>query len=157
MLSSPPPTRFLLDFCLSSFLTQIVKQPTRGDNILDLIFVNDTSFIENAEVFHEIPGSDHKSVFSSLQFLTPDSIQSRVRDVPAPYKLDLRRADWDRYRSLLHDFLLHIDFSDSCPDKIWTSIKSSILKAAGESIPLHRVQRQCQGVSFNRFCSKSIS
>ena len=92
----------LVDCCLDSFLTQIVRLPTRGDHILDLIFVNDTSFVKDLSVEDEFPGADHKTVFCSLGF---DSVGGTAainetcrfsrRFVPSLLRSDLSRAvDW---------------------------------------------------------------
>ena len=52
--------QLFLDLSLDLGLTQTVDEPTRGDNILDLFFINNTSLITNTSV---IPGvSDHEAV-----------------------------------------------------------------------------------------------
>ena len=47
--------------------TQTVEEPTRGKNILDLFFINNTSLITNTSV---IPGvSDHEAVLIESKLL----------------------------------------------------------------------------------------
>ena len=67
-LSSTPAYQFLLDSCLDNYLTQIIAEPTRDKNILDLIFINDTTVISSVDIKENFPGSDHHTVFCSLDF-----------------------------------------------------------------------------------------
>jgi hypothetical protein len=57
-------TDFLLNLfsqLISNLLTQIVDEPTRGNNILDLAFVSDPSFVEDCRIDEPFGMSDHKS------------------------------------------------------------------------------------------------
>jgi hypothetical protein len=49
-------------------MTQIVDEPTRGNNILDLAFVSDPSFVEDCRIDEPFGMSDHKSVVLSVRF-----------------------------------------------------------------------------------------
>ncbi len=42
-----------------SFLTQVVTQPTRENNLLDLVLVSDPDLIRDCEVGEKIHGCDH--------------------------------------------------------------------------------------------------
>lgn len=147
--SSSSSSQFLVDFCLNSFLTQIVKQPTRGDNILDLIFVNDTSFVKTLSVDDEFPGSDHKSVSCSLLFHCDNDLPCQDEPTQRSSNFDFRRADWCLYRSRLQSCLSNVDFSTGCPDALWTGLKNCILRAASDSIPLRRKRRRYLGVPIS--------
>ena len=67
-ISSQPSTQFLVDCCNNNFLHQMVTVPTRGDNILDLVFVDDSSFVADLHVSAPFPGSDHLSVNVTIEF-----------------------------------------------------------------------------------------
>ncbi len=49
----------LIEMVEDSFLTQDVKQPTRGDNILDLVLASDPDLISDCEVDEKLNGCDH--------------------------------------------------------------------------------------------------
>lgn len=48
------------------FLFQHVKSPTRGSNILDLVFSSEEGMVENLQVIDPLSNSDHSMVFFSL-------------------------------------------------------------------------------------------
>ena len=50
MLNSSSLYEVFSDMLLENFLTQMVLEPTRGDNILDLVLSNTTDCIYDAEV-----------------------------------------------------------------------------------------------------------
>jgi len=47
---------FACDLCLR------VTEPTRGDNIIDLIFTNDPLFVSDCSISPPLIGSDHNTV-----------------------------------------------------------------------------------------------
>ena len=54
-----------LDVMNCMFLTQMVKEPTRGSNILDLIFASPPDLVKNAKIRPGI--GDHHSVTAKVQ------------------------------------------------------------------------------------------
>lgn len=61
-------TEKFLNTIQDNLLTQIVDEPTRGNNILDLAFVSDPSFVEDCRIDESFGMSDHKSVLLSVRF-----------------------------------------------------------------------------------------
>ena len=45
-----------------SFLSQLVSEPTRGRNILDLVLVDNTDLIDEVVVSQSFSNSDHESI-----------------------------------------------------------------------------------------------
>ena len=71
-------------------LTQLVKQPTRKDNILDLVITNLPNQVPRMEI---MPGiSDHDIVFFEFN-ITPAKIKQIPRNIPL-----YNRANWDTIR-----------------------------------------------------------
>ena len=54
-----------------NLLTQIVDEPTRGRNILDLAFVGDLSAVDDYEIIDPLGNSDHKSVVVNIKCVVP--------------------------------------------------------------------------------------
>ena len=144
-MSSAPSNSFLLDSCQNNFLTQIVQKPTRHDNILDLIFVNDPSFISHTDVLEVFPGSDHCIVSCHLTFNMPRSSDPH-NESPRKDGFNFRKADWQRYRSILSDVQWLDCLRDKTVDEMWHEIKSIILSAANSTIPKHNRRRHVYGV-----------
>ncbi|KAK3884190.1 hypothetical protein Pcinc_011535 [Petrolisthes cinctipes] len=57
----------LLEFVNDEFLTQWVREPTRGANILDLVLTSEDDIIQDLSVNEEIGGSDHKLIRFSVK------------------------------------------------------------------------------------------
>ena len=82
----------LLDFANEEYLTQWVDKPTRGNNILDLVFTSEDNMISNLSVGEKLGKSDH----SIIRF----EIEASFTKVVKTYaKLDFQRANFNRLRS----------------------------------------------------------
>jgi len=82
----------LSDLLLDRSLT---TQPTRGENILDLLLTNSPNMISQVDVISGIPGSDH----DAIQFLARFVKSTLVMQNRPVY--NFRKADFDRFRDLL--------------------------------------------------------
>jgi len=67
---SSPPANSLCDLVRDNYLSQLVTSPTRGDNILDLLFYN-SNFITNVQVTDNLPGTDHDAIKFTLSVDLP--------------------------------------------------------------------------------------
>ena len=77
-----------------NFLTQLVREPTRGSNILDLLFVNREGLVGDVKVGGCWGQSDHEMLdFSILVELR--------RGVSRTATLDFRRADFNLFRTMV--------------------------------------------------------
>ncbi len=54
--------RRLINMVEDSFLKQVVTQPTRENNILDLVLVSDPDLVRHCEVGEKLGGSDHNII-----------------------------------------------------------------------------------------------
>ena len=48
-------------------LTQLVQQPTRGENVLDLLLTNSPGMVSRVDVVDGLPGSDHEALQFSIK------------------------------------------------------------------------------------------
>ena len=120
----------VVDFANDNFLTQMVKQPTRGDNILDLIFASDDDLVRHVEVDECLGRSDHRMVFSSISF------QTNPAAAVMKTKLNLRRADFNKFRRLLRELPLETPGST---DAMWTGFRTRFMAVQSDCIPVKRV------------------
>ncbi|GMT12109.1 hypothetical protein PFISCL1PPCAC_3406, partial [Pristionchus fissidentatus] len=82
-----PSSQSFIDLCKSIKLAQLVKDPTRKENILDLVLCNNPGIVTKTEVGPPFDISDHNTVKFEL---------SLVHSVPAfTLKRDFKKADYD--------------------------------------------------------------
>ena len=58
----------LLDFANDNFLTQWVREPTRGNSILDLVFTTEDNIVTDLSVDECLGGSDHNLIRLTVSF-----------------------------------------------------------------------------------------
>ena len=131
--SCPTPAQHtqFLDILADYGMSQVVDQPTRGENTLDLLVVNNPTLINRVEI---IPGiSDHDAVFTEID-ISPKRYQQKRRKVPIYGK-----ANWDKIRDNMKTTLLAIDRAKdtSSANELRNMFKSSLLQAVRDNIP-HR-------------------
>ncbi len=77
-----------------SFLTLVVTQPTRENNILDLVLVNDPNLVRNCEVGEKLGGSDQTIIHFNV------CVQHKLDNNPMLIP-DYRKANFNLARELL--------------------------------------------------------
>ena len=120
----------LVDFMHDNFLTQMVRHPTRGASILDLVFTTDTDLITEVEVGECLAGSDHHMVSCLVGVRSQPEVPLYRR------RLNLRRADFGRFNQELQDLRLHARGS---VEELWTDFKANFEGIQSTCIPLKRV------------------
>ena len=108
----------LLSFAGDHFLRQSVCQPTRGQNVLDLIFVDNPQFISHIDIQVTEILSDHNiitaylgiSLPSSTKRVTPSSSYSTT--IPSFNTLKGEAGDWVKYREEINT----VSWADAASD-----------------------------------------
>ena len=77
------------------FLTQHVSEPTRGDNILDLILSTQKEMIDNVRVIEPLGKSDHSQIQFNLRVKTVNKGTKQKRR-------DFQKGDSDGMRQYAH-------------------------------------------------------
>ena len=77
------------------FLTQHVSEPTRGDNILDLILSTQKEMIDNVRVIEPLGKSDHSQIQFNLRVKTVNKDTKQKRR-------DFQKGDYDGMRQYAH-------------------------------------------------------
>ena len=125
--------RQLINFIDDFGLCQLVKNPTRGENILDLMLVNNMSFVNRVET---LPGlSDHDAVFTEFD-LRPFRPRQPSRKIPV-----YERADWLGFKNHMLVVINNMINSQENPEALWTQFKSGILSGIEKFIP-HKNTKQ---------------
>ena len=84
-----------------NFLKQLVIEPTRGNNILDLIITNSDDIIEEVDVGGYLGNSDHREIRCKIKF------ERAVRDKNVSKIPDFRRGNFEGLRSYLQEIDWH--------------------------------------------------
>ena len=120
-----------LDFVNENSLTQSVRHPTRGNNVLDLCLATDEDLVREVEVMEPFSTSDH-CYFTGKIF-----IQNPEETIKFYHNFNL--ADWDSIRS----YLSCVDWQDILQNRdtesMWNSIKSIITCAVDRHVPIFQV------------------
>ena len=121
----------LLDLSIEQGLTQIHEQPTRQDNILDLVFTNNPSLVKSS---NSIPGiSDHSMVVT-------DSYSKPYYNKQKPRKVFLyAKANWDKIKDemlkMSATLLDKFNEGNSQVQELWEYFKNSVNSVMEENIP----------------------
>ena len=140
-----------VNFVTSRALYQGVKDPTRSDNILDLVLTNDPFAVFAVECDEPFSTSDHNMV--SFQILYRNSSTMQSLDI---YNYGL--ADWDNIRSSLND----VDWSDlfsDCEngDDMWIVFHSKLFQLIDLFVPKQRkyfAKNHSSGLYYSKKISK---
>lgn len=138
--SSNRAERLFLDFLLQSSLTQLIRYPTRGANILDLLLTNVPSGVSDLRVSASRLLSDHSEISWSL--LSPSSTPPPATAFTSPTSspsrnYSYRRADVLAIRHCLDGFDWDwISAHASSPSEHLSMIESCLFQAFDEFIPL---------------------
>jgi Reverse transcriptase (RNA-dependent DNA polymerase)/Endonuclease-reverse transcriptase len=128
--------------CLNdNFMEQLVDKPTRGENILDLVFCSDASFVQNLTVGEPFDTSDHQIIRFELVVSKED-----IKDSAIVY--NYFKADYNKIREYVkrRDWENLIDISDV--EKSWCSLKNELLTVRNEFVPKNkRNKNKCKWVT----------
>lgn len=111
------------DFVDDYFLQQMVFEPTRGENILDLILTNNPEFLMNINVCEGLGNSDH-----SLIEFDWKTKHGRLKQTPR-FVYNLRTADWKGVREELVKIPWNTIYSMSSVDEVWEEWKTLFFQA----------------------------
>ena len=135
--TSPSPLASLLcDISSNSSLQQLVVDPTRGNNTLDLVFTNTQNRINNVQVIDGIAGSDHDGVSFDV------SLKLQSAAVLSRYLFNFKRADFNQFRETLSTVPWDCCFLECSIERAWTNFKDLLFAAADQCIPKFRLKQK---------------
>ena len=129
---SSPAANLLCDLVRDNYLHQMVVDPTRNQNLLDLVFTNQPDIVEGVQVIDNLPLTDHDAVQFTLNVVIPS--QSRCKRLLYNYK----KADLSLLCDTLHHVPWNIIEGTDDIEESWQLFKDLFMSAINVSIP--RVQ-----------------
>ena len=121
------PSQRFLECVGDHFLTQLVREPTRGSNILDLLFVNREGLVGDVKVGGCLGQSGHEM----LDF----SILEPQRGVSRTTTLDFRRADFNLFRTMVERVPWEVVLESVEAQEGWEHFKEVILNVQELTVP----------------------
>ncbi len=113
---------------VDSFLSQLVTQPTRGNNILDLVLTTNTDLVSECEVGEILSGCDHHMI--RLRISTNHQLAENKSKVP-----DYMHANFDRGRELLPPETWAQPIGTSL-DHEWSTFRDKLLEVERMTVPM---------------------
>ncbi len=127
--SSHLPSSSFCEITKNSVLDQLVTQPTRQNNILDLVLTTHPHLVEDVQVIEELGDSDHQMV------------RFDVKARPAPIRgnsiniYNFKKANFELFSELISNVPWDTCFLSHLVEESWTCFKDLLLTAANLSIP----------------------
>ena len=127
----------ICEIALDYSLLQMVLEPTRGNSILDLVFTSISDLILDVRVKDGIPGSDHDSIYFSLQLVIQFNPELKPK-----CSYNFRKTNFD----LFHDLLGSIPW-DSCflgedVEDAWMMFKGFFFTAVDKCVPTYSLKKR---------------
>src|SRR5215469_12502781 len=101
-----------------NFLFQKTNRATRGENILDLIFVSDTDMVNQLDVGEPFETSDHNIIRFNLQ------VHEKQKDTPMRTNFNYFKTDYD----IVRQDLIKLDWNSITDtdnvEAIWCGLKT---------------------------------
>ena len=129
----------LCDITLDHSLSQMVPEPTRINNLLDLVLTNNCELIQDVNVVDGIPGGDHDAV--------DFTINCGKRPVSQCRRLvyNFKKADWVLFKELLGKIPWDCCFLTDSVEDAWTQFKDLLFTVADQCIPKFHMGRKAKG------------
>ena len=128
-------------------LQQLVKEPARGGNILDLLLTNVEERVNKVTVVDGLPGGDHDAVNFTVDVSVPKISKSKRR------VYNFKKANFDMFRSILGMVTWSSHIIGVSVDEDWLKFKSLLFDAADQCIPKVTLCRKKIKIGFLRIHS----
>ena len=117
----------LLDIIQDNFLHQLVDEPTRDQNILDLVLTINVDLIDNVVVGE--PFSNHNSITFTL------NSAPYISRISKKFVYAFNKADWSHFRSLFHYSPWDLALAGKDINDNWTAWKDIFFATVDDCIP----------------------
>jgi len=115
----------VLNFVADCFLYQHVKEPTRGNNILDLVFSTEEGMIVNCNVGDMVSNSDHNSVW--FEITGTEILNHKKLERKSIY---YGKADFDKINSDVSNVHWELELGGLNSDEMWEKFKDTLFDIA---------------------------
>ncbi|MBA1446783.1 MAG: hypothetical protein FE835_18145 [Gammaproteobacteria bacterium] len=138
---------FLIQDC---FLTQHVLEPTRGGNVLDLVFSSQNELVDNVKVHEPLGSSDHNQIHFSIK------VQSR-NNAKKQWRRNFNKGKYKQMRT----YLAHLDWTTLMKNKTatecWTLLKNEIEGIIERFVPLKKQGKRSRKKHLSKEAIRKIA
>jgi ribonuclease P/MRP protein subunit RPP40 len=133
-----------IDLVQECFLTQHVDEPTRGRNILDLVFTTEPNMVKNLLVSEHLSTSDHQIIQWDLE------VETLMRD-HTKHNFSYDKANYEGIKDELAKQQWRQIFENKSTEVMWNCFKNIINDLITKYVPVRKVyrNRRCQWADFN--------
>jgi len=114
-----------------NFLMPLVREPTRGGALLDLLFTNREGLVGDVVVGDCLGFSDHEII----EFLVQGEIKRGASNITT---MDFQRADFGLFRTLVERVPWDRVLKGKGVQEGWTFFKEEVLKTQEQAVPMCR-------------------
>ena len=146
------PQQYLIEIMSEFNLTQVHDQPTREENLLDLVFTTNPSLIKSTA---NAPGiSDHAMVVTDAD-IKPQYTFCKPRKL---FKFE--KANWQEIKKSCSDISNHVmeqvKSSSTNIENLWTYFKTNLLETVDKNVPSKMSRPKKSSPWINRNISKQL-
>jgi len=116
-----------LKLVMDCYLEQHVHQPTRVNNILDLVFTSEIQIKEDIEVLAPVDNSDHNVLVWSMQCSN--------QPIKAKTQLCYNQADYNAMREFVRERISLINSMTESASSMWNTFNGVMQEAIEKFIP----------------------
>ena len=118
----------LIGLAEDAFLWQLVRDPTRGENILDVVFTNDRDLIHTCEVGEPLSNSDHNRVRIKLNL----QINTRENVLLVP---NYKKANFSNIKRTLESVNWNQLLDNTCIEGMYDKFTAKLSYILSKNIP----------------------
>ena len=141
------PDQQILELINQNFLEQIVKTPTRGHNILDLVLTNTPEYFVNVQT-KDAPVSDHRLVECALAYNPLGSCTVEKAEEDPFRKFKIHKVDYTDMKCQLNEInwekvmdCCKSEADDTC-EEFKNALIDAVLEVAEDTLPLKTIRKQ---------------
>ena len=134
-LNSDNEGKEFLDIVQNNFMTQFIKVPTRGDNILDLVLGSEPNMVENEQDIGKLEESYHDIVTLDINLRT-------VRKKNVTLIDDYKKANWQEINKILAETDWNKELGELDVNNSWTLFRTKIGNLCEKFIPKKKVKNR---------------
>ena len=116
------------------FLTQHVGEPTRGNNLLDLVFSTEADMVEELEVRNPVANSDHCTLVWKL-------VMNIILQVNNRKKFNYHRGKYEEIISNLKQVNWDAEFNDKDVESMWATLLAKMNENREKFVPLAKERK----------------
>ena len=132
-----------------SFLTQHVLEPTRGENVLDIVLSSQKELVDNVKIFEPLGNSDHNQIHFDI------NVKSESKKIKT-YKRNFHKGNYKDMRK----YLAKLDWNNMLMNKTaiecWNILKYEIESIIDKFVPFQKQGKRCRKKHLSKDAIRKI-